>query len=74
MSNIESRLDRLVWTRSCSPNGVYTKCGRKFTVPLTAMNKILDSEESLRLQFAVHKCKLEDDRNTNGQLGCSCSS
>jgi hypothetical protein len=39
--------------------GVCTYCARQFKVPLTAMSKVSDAMENLNLQFATHKCKLE---------------
>ena len=39
--------------------GVCTFCNREFKVPLTAMNRVADAQESLRLQFTEHKCKGE---------------
>ena len=37
--------------------GVCTLCNREFKVPLSVIKRVADSQESLRLQFAAHKCK-----------------
>ena len=37
--------------------GVCTFCNREFKVPLNAMKRVADAQESLRLQFTAHKCK-----------------
>ena len=47
-------LGQLPATRVCSP------CNRQFQVPMTGMKRIADAQESLRVQFAEHKCKRED--------------
>ena len=31
-----------------------------FTVPLPAIKRVADAQESLRVQFTEHKCKRED--------------
>jgi len=40
--------------------GVCTFCDRLFTVPMTALKRVADAQESLRVQFTQHKCKRED--------------
>jgi hypothetical protein len=47
-------LGQLPATRVCSP------CNRQFQVLMTAMKRIADGQESLRVQFASHKCNPED--------------
>ena len=34
-----------------------TLCSREFKAPLTVLKKMTEAQESLRLQFAEHKCK-----------------
>jgi hypothetical protein len=41
--------------------GVCTSCNREFKVPLTAMSKVADAQENLRVQFTEHKCKPSDE-------------
>jgi len=36
---------------------VCTFCDRLFYVPLTALKRVADAQESLRVQFTEHKCK-----------------
>jgi hypothetical protein len=45
------------WLGQVPAVGVCTLCNRQFTVPLTAMKRVADAQESLRLQFTEHKCK-----------------
>lgn len=40
--------------------GVCTFCNREFKVPMTAMKRVADAQESLRVHFGEHKCKRED--------------
>jgi hypothetical protein len=41
------------WLGTIPVIGVCTLCNREFKVPLSAMKKVTDSQESLRLQFAA---------------------
>ena len=45
------------WLGTIPAVGVCTLCNREFKVPLSAIKRVADSQESLRLQFAAHKCK-----------------
>jgi hypothetical protein len=47
------------WLGQVPAIGVCTLCNRQFKVPLTAMKRVADAQESLRLQFTEHKCKGE---------------
>ena len=47
------------WLATVPVVGVCTLCSREFKVPMTAMKRVADAQESLRLQFAEHKCKGE---------------
>ena len=47
------------WIAQVPAIGVCTFCNREFKVPLTAMKRVADAQESLRLQFTEHKCKSE---------------
>jgi hypothetical protein len=40
--------------------GIRTFCERQFVVPMTALRKVADAQESLRVQFTEHKCKHDD--------------
>jgi hypothetical protein len=48
-----------IWIGQVPAIGVCTFCNREFKVPLTAMNRVADAQESLRLQFTEHKCEGE---------------
>ena len=47
------------WVGTIPVVGVCTFCDRLFNVPVTALKRVRDAQESLRLQFAEHKCKRE---------------
>jgi hypothetical protein len=58
--NVPKRNLRVVkWIGQVPAIGVCTFCNRQFKVPLTAMKRVADAQESLRLQFTEHKCKGE---------------
>jgi hypothetical protein len=42
------------WVGQVPVVGVCTLCNREFKIPMTAMNRVSDAQESLRLQFAQH--------------------
>jgi hypothetical protein len=48
------------WLGTKPAVGVCTACNREFNVPLASLAKIADATESLRVQFAEHRCKRED--------------
>jgi hypothetical protein len=53
------------WLGSVPAVAVCTHCGRDFKVPLALLKRTSDAQESLRKQFAEHKCPSEiDDENT----------
>jgi hypothetical protein len=57
-NEMEKRHLRVVkWLGTAPAVGVCTSCDRRFTVPLTAVKRVADGQESLRVQFAEHKCK-----------------
>jgi hypothetical protein len=58
---MEKRHLRVVkWLGTTPAVGVCTFCDRQFAVPMAAMKKVHDAQESLRVQFNEHKCKRED--------------
>ena len=56
----QRRLRVLKWLGIVPAVGVCTLCNREFKVPMTAMKRVADAQESLRVQFAEHTCKCED--------------
>jgi hypothetical protein len=36
-----------------------TACDREFKVPLTALNRVAEAQQSLHLQFAGHTCEVQ---------------
>jgi hypothetical protein len=51
------------WLGTIPAVGVCTSCNREFKVPLSAMKRVADAQESLRIQFAEHKCKIGAPEN-----------
>jgi hypothetical protein len=47
------------WLSQVPAVGVCTFCSRQFKVPLTALKRVADAQESLRLQFGEHKCQAD---------------
>jgi hypothetical protein len=44
------------WLGTVPAVGICTSCNREFKVPLTAMKRVSDAQENLRIQFTGHKC------------------
>ena len=57
------------WLGTVPAIGVCTLCNRQFTVPMTAITRVADAQEALRLQFAGHKCEREDTSQAAYQVG-----
>jgi hypothetical protein len=54
---MEKRNLRVVkWLGPVPAVGVCTDCGRAFKVPPDSLKKTAEAQESLRKQFAEHKC------------------
>jgi hypothetical protein len=53
------------WIGTVSAVAVCTACSREFKVPLTILKNIVAAQESLRLQFAEHKCPEVASQNSN---------
>lgn len=57
---MEKRNLRVVkWLGTTPAVVVCSFCNRQFTVPLTALKRIGEAQERLRVQFTEHKCKHE---------------
>ncbi len=55
---MEKRNLRVVkWLGTIPAVGACTFCDRLFNVPMTALKRVSDAQESLRFQFAQHKCQ-----------------
>jgi hypothetical protein len=48
------------WLGTTLAVGVCTFCDRLFNIPMTALKRVADVQESLRVQFTEHKCKRQD--------------
>jgi hypothetical protein len=48
------------WLASTPVAGECTQCRRQFSVPLPALRRVSDAQESLRKQFTEHKCAGSD--------------
>jgi hypothetical protein len=44
------------WLSSTPATGMCTACTKQFKVPMTALSKTKDAQESLQQQFDQHKC------------------
>jgi hypothetical protein len=53
------RLRVLKWPGTIPAVAVCTLCNREFKVPVAAIKKVVDAQESLKLQFDQHRCKPE---------------
>jgi len=51
------RLRVLKWLGTVPAVGVCNLCNQEFKVPVTAIKRVADAQESLKLQFAQHQCK-----------------
>jgi hypothetical protein len=52
----QRRLRVLKWLGMVPAVGICTLCDRQFTVPVTAIKRVADAQESLKVQFAEHQC------------------
>jgi len=52
----------LKWLGTVPAIGVCTSCNRQFKVPLPDLKRVGDAQESLRIQFAEHRCISEEAR------------
>jgi hypothetical protein len=50
------RLRVLKWLGTVPAVGVCTVCNLEFKVPVTAIKRVADAQESLQLQFDQHQC------------------
>ena len=50
----------LNWIGTVPAIGACTFCGLQFKVPFTALKRVADAQESLRVQFAEHECNSKD--------------
>ena len=58
---MEKRNLRVVkWLGTTPAVAVCTFCKREFKVPLSSLARVTEAQESLRVQFAEHKCTSED--------------
>jgi hypothetical protein len=46
------------WVGTIPAMGVCTFCDRTFSVPLTAMKRVSEAQENIRVQFAEHTFKV----------------
>jgi hypothetical protein len=53
----KKRLRVLKWLATVPAVAVCTLCDQEFKVPLTAIKRLVDAQESLERQFEQHQCK-----------------
>jgi hypothetical protein len=66
---LKRNLRVIKWLGTVPALGVCTLCNRQFTVPMTAITRVADAQEALRLQFTQHKCEREDTSQAADQPG-----
>jgi hypothetical protein len=49
------------WLGTIPAMGVCTFCNTQFSVPLNSLKRVADAQESLRVQFTKHECKVGPD-------------
>jgi len=49
------------WMGTVPAVAVCTACAREFKVPLCQLSRASEAQESLRIQFAEHKCPSQDE-------------
>ena len=59
MNLVKRNLRVTKWLGTIPAVGTCTLCNREFSVPLTAMKRVAEAQESLSLQFTRHKCEGE---------------
>jgi hypothetical protein len=69
MAMPQRNLRVIKWLGTVPALGVCTVCNRQFTVPMTAITRVADAQEALRLQFTRHKCEREDTSQAADQAG-----
>ncbi len=45
---------------------VCSVCTQQFKVPLTALNRVVEAQQSLQMQFAGHKCSRAEANSASG--------
>ena len=59
---MEKRNLRVVkWLASTPAIGECTNCQRQFTVPIPALKRLSEAQESLRKQFSEHTCAISKE-------------
>jgi hypothetical protein len=51
------------WLGTVPAVGVCTNCERTFKVPLESLKRTSEAQQSLRKQFAEHRCKRVDEKD-----------
>jgi hypothetical protein len=57
----------LNWIGTVPAIGACTFCSLQFKVPFTALRRVADAQESLRVQFAEHECNGDDADTPNSR-------
>ena len=53
----------LKWIGTVPAVAACTGCDRQFTVPVQALKKVADAQQSLTTQFAEHDCQSEQKKS-----------
>jgi hypothetical protein len=57
MPNLNLRVTK--WIGTVPAVGVCTVCSREFRVPVSAMKRVSDAQNFLKLEFSAHECENE---------------
>ena len=55
----------LKWIGTTPAIGICTSCDRQFTLPVAALKRVADAQQSLSLQFAQHDCVVRRNAETS---------
>ena len=56
----------LKWLGTTPAIAICTECNREFRVPLEVLKRVGGAAENLKLQFARHQCKADNDAPSVG--------
>jgi hypothetical protein len=54
------------WLGTVPVIAVCNACTQQFKVPLTALNRVAEAQQSLQMQFAGHKCARDQSKSASG--------
>jgi hypothetical protein len=58
----------LKWLGTVPAVAVCTSCDRQFKVPISSLKRVAEAQESLRIQFAEHRCSPKNDGSAKSEV------